>query len=100
MQIFLVEYYERTDLKPGHSNFPALGGGDTEHVEANSRIEAFIDFYNRFKTDTKNITVEATKGGNPLGFTDKEVQQLQNEGIELEVGSKIKHIHIKSIKEA
>ena len=108
MQTFLVEHFERNDRvfsgQPigDYVVLPAFtGDGNTTPIDANSRVEAFLKFYKQKtdKTDTKDITVETVEGGNPLGFTDEEIQQIQKAGINLEVGEKINHIHIKSIKE-
>ncbi len=54
-----------------------IGSGDIEHINAENRVDALIKFHEKFSPDQEILKVEKPETGNPLGFTDDEIENLK-----------------------
>jgi hypothetical protein len=104
-QTFLIEYYESQNLVWVIANIRGkevtreiVGFGNTEHINAENRVEALIKFHEKFSPDQKILKVEKPETGNPLGFTDDEIENLKAKGIELRPDSSDGKMNIVSVE--
>jgi hypothetical protein len=80
---------EGTDLRP--FRLRVLCGGSAgiafpcgpESVLARSRVDAYLRLYRQFTSEGAPVTVAGVGAVRPLGFTDDEIQEVQDAGIPL-----------------